>query len=240
MKDGQGFAKLVTLETLDSFAPLLQRATGGRGAGAGRGGPQRRQATADSELEAAEALFGGNSILVPRPHTIYKLRRDEKRRAGRVETVITLEVAAADNRGPLKWIKPDLPASDVQRQPGNPTGGLRLTQARFTVEARKIDQTSYFRNTLFGEFPWTEKRRTPFVESTRVRFDITILGQPYGIHQLGISHKPSGVAGQSNYTTILHWGVLSGQIRDLNLVGRTFYLYAPAEGKNEPFFIEIA
>jgi len=211
----------------------------GRGGGPSRRGQQRGQATTEPELEAAEALFGGTSIIVASPRTIYRPRRQQRRQAGRVETVITLEIAAADNRGSLVWRKPALPASDVQRQPGNPTGGLSLTQARFTADGRRIDQTIYFRNTLFSGFAWRGKRRTPFVESTRVRFDITILGQPYGIHQIEISHKPSGVAGQANYTTILHWGDLSGQIRELNLIGRTFHLYAPAEGTTEPFFIEI-
>jgi hypothetical protein len=237
MRHGQGFAKLVTLETLESFSPLLQRA--GRGGGAGRGGQQRGQGTPNPELDAAEALFDGTSIRVPRPRTYYRPGRLPGRGEGEPAQPVTLELAFTDNRGPLVWRKPNLPASDVQRQKGNPTYGLRLTQARFMVEGAKIDQTTYFRNTLFGGFHWTVIRQVPFKDSTRVRFDITILGQPYGIRQLEISNKPSGEAGQSNYTSILHWGELSTQIRDLNLVGRTFNLYAPEEGTTEPFFIEI-
>jgi hypothetical protein len=236
MRDGQGFAKLVTLETLDSFAPLLQKA--GRGEGAGRGGRQR-QAPADPKLEAAEALFGGTSIRVPRPQAIYRPKRQE-RRAGVVEP-ITLEVVPI-GRGQLIWRKINLPKSDVQiagRQATKPTGGVRLTQARFTVEGRKIDKTTYFRNILFGGFPWTVIRQVPFKDATSVRFDITILGQPYGIRQLQISNKPSGEAGQANYTSILHWGELGARVRELNLVGRTFNLYAPAEDTTEPYFIEI-
>jgi hypothetical protein len=35
---------------------------------------------------------------------------------------------------------------------------------------------------------------------------IFIRGQDYGIRNFEISHKPSGEAGQANYTTILRWG----------------------------------
>lgn len=236
MRDGQGFAKLVTLETLDSFAPLLQKA--GRGEGTGRGGRQR-QAPADPELEAAEALFGGTSIRVRRPRAIYAPRR--RPGLGIDEPAVTLDVIPI-GRGQLIWRKINLPKSDVQivrRQATNPTGGVRLTQARFTVEGRKIDQTTYFRNILFDGFPWTVIRQVPFKDATSVRFDITILGQPYGIRQLQISNKPSGEAGQANYTSTLHWGELGARVRELNLVGRTFNLYGPEEGTTEPYFIEI-
>ena len=54
-----------------------------------------------------------------------------------------------------------------------------------------------------------------------------------------ISHKPSGEAGQHNYTTILHWGDLAETIRQLNLVGKTFKLYSPPEGQAEPFLVEV-
>jgi hypothetical protein len=87
MRDGQGFAKLVTLETLDSFAPMLQRAA--RGEGAGRGGRQR-QATPNPELEAAEGLFAGTSIRVRRPRAIYAARR--RQGLGITEPAVTLDV----------------------------------------------------------------------------------------------------------------------------------------------------
>ena len=187
MRDGQGFSKLVTLETLYVLPPCFKRRAEVKGPAGeddrDRHPPIRNWRQPRRYLE--ELQYGSRC-----PRAIYRPRRQERRRPGEVEPV-TLEVVPVD-RGPLLWRKPNLPASDVQRQPGNPTGGLRLTQAKFTAEGRRIDQTSYFRNTLFGGLPWTTKRPTPFVESTTVRFDVTILGQPFGIQQLEISHKPSG------------------------------------------------
>lgn len=55
-----------------------------------------------------------------------------------------------------------------------------------------------------------------------------------------ISHKPSGEAGQHNYTTILHWSGLAETIRQLNLVGKTFNLYAPKDNRTGVFTIEVA
>jgi len=149
------------------------------------------------------------------------------------------EPTPQNNIEDLVWQKLNLPASDVQRQTGNVTGGLRLTQARWSVNDNPIDQTTYFRNNVFGNLDWREWRISPYSERAEADFDIYILGESYGIHELMISHKPSGEAGQHNYTTILHWGELGEVIRELNLVGRTFSLYAPPSGEVEPFTIQI-
>jgi len=150
-----------------------------------------------------------------------------------------MEPSPQDAIGNLVWQKINLPASDVQRQTGNVTGGLRLTQARWNVDDNPIDQTTYFRNDVFGNLAWREWRTSPYSERTEADFDINILGESYGIHQLMISHKPSGEAGQHNYTTILHWGELGDIIRELNLIGRTFSLHSPPSGEIEPFTIHI-
>ena len=139
----------------------------------------------------------------------------------------------------LVWQKANLPASDVQRQRGNPTGGLRLTQARWRLNDQLINQTRYFRYDLFGDFQWTIGIRPPQnQETTQVYFDINILGISYGSHTLTISHKPSGEAGQGNYTTMLHWGYLGDRIKDLDLVGKTFSLYKSKDTPNI-FIIDI-
>ena len=143
------------------------------------------------------------------------------------------------NLGELLWQKIKLPASDAQRQIGNITGGLRLTQAGWKVSGNFIDQTNYFRNTIFGHLNWHTWKTKPYSEKAEANFYIEILGKNYGIHQLTISHKPSGEAGQHNYTTILHWGDLTETIRQLNLVGRTFSLYAPSDNQAEPFVIKV-
>lgn len=141
--------------------------------------------------------------------------------------------------GETLWQKTKLPKSDVQRQKGNVTGGLRLTQAGWKVSGNPIDQTVYFRNELFRHLAWSVWKEKPYSERAEANFDVYLLGKSYGIHQLTISHKPSGEAGQHNYTTILHWGELAETIRQLNLTGKTLNLYAPSNSQVEPFVIEI-
>jgi HKD family nuclease len=144
------------------------------------------------------------------------------------------------NHGDLLWQKIDLPSSDAQQpNKGNPTGGLRLTQAGWTVNGTVIDQTTYFRNDVFGNLKWGVWKTEPYRENAVTSFVVYILGTDCGIHNLTISHKPSGEAGQGNYTTILHWGDLVETIRQANIIGKTLSLYAPPSGQIEPYTIEI-
>ncbi len=140
-------------------------------------------------------------------------------------------------KGNLIWDKV-LTASDVlYRQAGantNPTGGLRLTKSTWD-----IDPTTYFRNEVFANFTWTQLRPTPFVEGAVVRFKVEILGADSGEWRLTVRHKPSGEAGQHNYTTSISWGELGRLIESQDLRGKRLKLYEPAQGTNEPFFIEI-
>jgi hypothetical protein len=55
---------------------------------------------------------------------------------------------------------------------------------------------------------------------------------------LEIRHKPIGKAGQGNYTTSISWGDISEFLGD-KVIGKDLYLYAPAKGEGEPFYIEI-
>ena len=153
------------------------------------------------------------------------------------ETIVQDE---GEPKGRLLWKKPKLPASDVlyEKTGTNPTGGLRFTQAHWEVMGVIIDQTTYFRG-LFKNFNWVVEKTDPFVETTHVLFNVIILDRNVGIHSLTIRHKPSGEASQGNYTTILSWGELGDLIRTSNLLGKDFYLYAPANGQKEPFYIEF-
>lgn len=150
-----------------------------------------------------------------------------------------VQISNTPNMGRLLWQKTKLPASDVQRQTGNVIGGLRLTKAGWEVGGNLIDQTTYFRKDVFGNLSWSAWKTKPYSEKTEAAFDVYLLGKSYGIHKLMISHKPSGEAGQHNYTTILHWGDLAETIRQLNLIGKTFKLYSPLEGRAGLFYIEI-
>jgi hypothetical protein len=102
-----------------------------------------------------------------------------------------------------------------------------------------IDQTTYFRNNVFGHLPWSAWKTKPYSEKTEATFDVYLLGKSYGVHELLVSHKPSGESGQHNYTTILHWGDLAETIRELNLAGKTFSLYSSPQGQTEPFILIV-
>jgi hypothetical protein len=107
--------------------------------------------------------------------------------------------------GVLVWRKV-LPRTDaLQVRPGSHhVGGVRLTQAQFeNPPGHRIDQTTYFR-VLFDDYDWeAEPSVHADQEHTFVSMRIVIRGHDHGIRNFEISHKPSGEAGQDNYTTIL-------------------------------------
>src|SRR5262245_60563840 len=136
MKEGEGFARRVTQETLSRFAALLRRgnepSAEDQGEGAAQSieeaiGPSRQL---DPSLAEAVAQFQGVAVQVTLPFS----RARRRPRAPRTrESQIPLPTSRTQRRtvtrsGPLVWRKRRLPASDVQRQKVNPTGGLRLTQ----------------------------------------------------------------------------------------------------------------
>lgn len=192
----------------------------------------------DKKASIPESPFGVETIKRP-PALERPVRKTSTSTTKTGAKVKPAQVSGMPNRGTLLWQKSKLPASDVQRQSGNVTGGLRLTQAGWQVSGNPVDQTTYFRKDVFGHLVWSTWKTKPYSEKAETSFDVHLLGKSYGIHQLMISHKPSGEAGQHNYTTILHWGDLAETVRQLNLVGKTFRLYAPPNGQAEPFVIEV-
>lgn len=138
--------------------------------------------------------------------------------------------------GEIAWVRKNLPASSVQASPGgNPTGGLRLVQADFQVDGKTIDQTSYFRNEVFGNLQWTASGNS---EVSTTSFNVLINGNSIGVHELQVRHKPSGEAGQGNYTTLISWGEIGEIIKSANLTGTSLTLHYPIN-KYEPYVIKI-
>jgi HKD family nuclease len=139
----------------------------------------------------------------------------------------------------LVWQKLSLSQSDAQRVPAgsNPTGNLKLSQAKFSVNSAFIDQTTYFRNIVFRNLTWiTPKPNNNSYEEAFCPFDITILGNSIGVHTLKLSHDPVRIAGQGNTPTWLHWGnALIPLLQQNNINGKTLNLYT--DGQN--FSIEI-
>ena len=133
--------------------------------------------------------------------------------------------------GMLVWRKTLSQSDALQVRAGSAhVGGIRLTQAHFTDPNTHlpIDQTTYFRNLLenYAWEPETGRHRSKEQEHTFIPVRIIILNNDYGVHNFEVSHKPSGEAGQGNYTTILRWGRLFNPIiQNAELTGCIFSLY---------------
>src|SRR5687768_10754072 len=147
------FARRVTQATLGVFAPLLkqrpvQAATANPEANAEED-EANQSAPPDPARATAEAQFSGTAYQYPNPFH-RPPRVSEPTSATAVPTATAPKsspppspkaptsqspVAAPQSvgapppaRGALIWQRTSLPASSVQRQEGNPTGGLRLVQ----------------------------------------------------------------------------------------------------------------
>lgn len=141
--------------------------------------------------------------------------------------------------GVIVWRKV-LTASDASQVSGNtnPVGGVRLTQADFKVNGIHINQTQYFRQ-LFDDYDWEQKGRHYDQEHTFVPMRVRIESKDYGIIRFEISHKPSGEAGQGNYTTMLHWGSsFSKTVRGKNLKSWVFSIYETPDSEYD-FFLDF-
>lgn len=144
--------------------------------------------------------------------------------------------------GELVWRK-TLPRTDaLDVKPGSHhVGGVRLTQAAFENPAgQRIDKTTYFR-TLFNDYDWEpEPGGHRNQERTFVPMRVFIRGVDYGVRNFEISHKPSGEAGQANYTTILRWGRdFNSTIGQHGLTGAVLSLYEISDA-DAGFLIDIS
>lgn len=141
----------------------------------------------------------------------------------------------------LVWTKKLPKTCALQVKAGSHSVGcVRLTQAKFRDQAGQlINHAIYFRN-LFTNYSWN-----PVVggqrgqEEATVPIQISIRGINYGIRNFKINHKPTGAAGQGNYTTSLIWGSFSPIVRSANLTGATFLLYETPAAPISTFSIDI-
>lgn len=202
----------------------------------------RRRTSGDAEVP--ESPFGPVATPLP-PLLPQHLRNEEPENTQVPEATGNREPRPDAPRpvGVLVWRK-TLPASDaLQVNEGTAhVGGVRLTQAKFeNPPGCCIDQTSYFRR-LFADYSWepeTGRHRSGDQEHSFVPMRIIIRGTDLGIRNFEISHKPSGEAGQANYTTILRWGrEFNPIIQRENLTGTVLSLYETIE-EDADFLIDI-
>lgn len=128
------------------------------------------------------------------------------------------------------WEKHNLPKSDCQ-QPStgsNPTGNLRLSQAGYRVNGKKIDQTKYFRDKVFDDCDW---KKTKNGEKTYIHAIIKINGKNKGDYCLKVTHEPHRESDQDNVTTILHWGKAMSLLTSEDLTGKDLTQKKGKEGR---------
>ncbi len=202
----------------------------------------QRKAAGSVQNDRPASPFGSAAILFP-PLLTHRERADEPEIPPSPKPDVAAQPTSTTipPHGNLVWRK-TLPASDaIQVKPGtNQVGGVRLTQAKFEYPpGRRIDQTTYFRQ-MFDGYQWErEIGGRASQEHTFVPMRVFIRSKDYGIRQFEISHKPSGEAGQNNYTTILRWG---GEFTPIivaeNLTDAVLSLYETPED-SAPFLIDI-
>jgi len=102
----------------------------------------------------------------------------------------------------VDWWMKELSASDAQRKPsGNQSGVIAFTKAM----RKQIDQTTYFRNHLFGGLVWQQSptRTGHMMDVAQVDIHTTVLGKYLGILTYEVSHDNVREARQRNYTAKL-------------------------------------
>jgi hypothetical protein len=203
----------------------------------------QRQGGVSGAAPTPPSPFGQIAIPMP-PLLPHNVRAEEPagHQLPELEGDHSLSAVAPRPAGVLVWRK-RLPKTDALQvvEGSHHVGGVRLTQARFeTPLGQRIDQTTYFRR-LFADYNWEpEPGRHSDQEHTFVPMRVIIRGTDYGIRNFEISHKPSGEAGQDNYTTILRWGrEFSPTVLRENLTGLVFSLYETSEA-SAAFLIDLS
>lgn len=136
----------------------------------------------------------------------------------------------------LVWQKLSLSKSDAQYVPDGtqPTYNLKLSQAKFKISDKIIDQKTYFRNIVFKNLDWAKTKASNLnYEETKCNFEVIILGKSLGLQELKISHDLNRVSGQGNTPTWLHWNdKLFTNFQESSIAGKILKLYA-TKNKNQ-------
>ncbi|WP_182112335.1 MULTISPECIES: phospholipase D family protein [unclassified Actinotalea] len=130
----------------------------------------------------------------------------------------------------VEWWSKTLPASDAQRkQSGNQSGVIALTQADRRGE---IDQTSFFRNDLFGGLLWqqTPTRTGHMMDAAQVRMHTTVLGAYLGVLPFEVTHDHFREQQRSNYTAKLALGPIRDRFAQIDMTGTSIEIGRDAAG----------
>lgn len=121
--------------------------------------------------------------------------------------------------------------SDAQRKKtGNQRGAITLVQGDYRGQ---IDQTTYFRNDLFGQQTWVpaSARTGQSVEVATVPMNVTIDGVYHGNLDFEVTNGSSRQASQNNYTAELHIEPIGSILRQINIAGKHLDIALDNDGK---------
>lgn len=130
------------------------------------------------------------------------------------------------------WSK-KLSASDAQRKrSGNQSGAVALTQGDYV---RRIDQTTYFRQELFGVETWEMDTSTTGQpkEVAHVPMRAVVDGVDHGMLIFRVSNASNRESGQHNYTAQLHLEPLSPLFRQTDMTGKSLEMERFEDGEYE-------
>ncbi|MBT1190602.1 phospholipase D family protein [Rhodococcoides kroppenstedtii] len=122
-------------------------------------------------------------------------------------------------------------ASDAQRKKtGNQRGAITLVQGDYK---REIDQTTYFRDDLFGHLTWVSgtARTGQAIEMTTVPMHTTIDGAYHGVLDFEVTDGSSRQASQKNYTAELHVAPIGPIIRQTDITDKHLDIALDAKGE---------
>lgn len=232
------FLKRLTMDNLNDFSSVLDSR---------EEKTVRKTKSINTGDSIASELFHGTSFT---PDKKNRWRKSFSRKVSRKtkNTFVSGPQKTTSAFGPQKttdetllWKKTKLSKTDGQRQKGNPTGDLRLTQSHFTTKyGEPIDQTTYFKEVVFADGDW--KRVNEDVITAEFCFALDIEGQEEMIvERLTVSHKPTGEAGQGNYTTGIRWGTsLIERLRhNIDISEKCFELHRATLESEYDFYIKI-
>ena len=98
---------------------------------------------------------------------------------------------------------------------------------------RKIDQTTFFRNDLFGQQTWVQgtARTGQPVEKTTVPMNVTIDRFYHGVLEFEVTDGLTRHSGQNNYTAELHVEPIGSIIRQINIAGKHLDITLDSNGE---------
>lgn len=255
MSKGQGFARRVTLDTLEDFAPLLgQKPEESQDEDAANEKEPEQEASqeqreVDPAMQQARSKFDGDSIKLTKPArasrgtgTRNKRARQQAPRQPEDQPTNEAPPAVTSFLGAtwdLVWESKPLTRRDLTIPTAsgtNPTGSVNLDKG---LLAPDVDHRHYFREEVFAHLAWPSQAGQ--VDTAEAIFGLKIGERFYGVFELTVRHTTSRTSVtyiQRNAMTRLSWGPIREHIAREQLIDHTLKMYRDRDDKSR-FLLHI-